>query len=49
MDKDLGMKELYEVVLKTTLPIEVNGRIFEAGETIARFDKIQLGSFNENK
>ena len=49
MDNELGMKELYEVVLKTTLPIEVNGRVFEAGETVARFDKIQLGSFTENK
>ena len=49
MNNELGMKELYEVILKTTLPIEVNGRIFEAGETVARFDKIQLGSFTENK
>ena len=49
VNNELGMKELYEVTLKTTLPIEVNGRIFETGETVARFDKIQLGSFTEDK
>lgn len=49
MDQELGMKELYEVTLKTTFPIEVNGRRIEAGETVARFDKISLGNFSENK
>ena len=49
MTNELGMKELYEVTLKTTFPIEVNGKKFDVGETVARFDKIQLGSFVENK
>jgi hypothetical protein len=49
MNNELGMKELYEVTLKTTYPIEVNGKKFDVGETVARFDKIQLGSFVENK
>ena len=49
MNNELGMKELYEVVLKTTFPIEVNGKNFDVGETVARFDKIQLCNFNENK
>ena len=49
MDAELGMKELYEVVLKTTLSIEANGRKFDAGEVVARFDKIQLANFSENK
>ena len=50
MDNNLlGSKELYEVSLKATYPIEINGVKFEKGETIARFDKIQLGSFNQIK
>ena len=49
MDNELGMKELYEVVLKATYPIEVSGRKIEVGETVARFDKIQLANFAEKK
>jgi hypothetical protein len=37
---DLGFKELYEVSLKATLPIEVGGKTIESGETVAFFDKI---------
>jgi hypothetical protein len=40
MENELSFKELYEVSLKTTLPIEVSGATIEAGETIALFDKI---------
>ena len=47
MNKDFSMKELYSVELKTTYPIEINGRFFESGETICFFDKIQLANFNE--
>lgn len=50
MDNNLfGSKELYEVSLKATYPIEINGVKFEKGETIARFDKIQLSGFNQIK
>lgn len=49
MNNELGMKELYEVVLKTTYPIEVGGKTIEVGETIARFDKIQIANFTEKK
>lgn len=44
-----NFKELYDVALKTTYPIEVNGRSIDIGETVAAFDKIQLGGFDENK
>ena len=47
MENNLGFKELYEVALKATYPIEMAGRIFEPGEVIARFDKIQLANFKE--
>ena len=47
MNTEFGLKELYDLTLKTTYPIEVEGRKFEAGEVIARFDKIQLANFRE--
>ena len=46
---DLGFKELYEVSLKTTYPIEIGNRKIEVGEIVARFDKIQIANFQENK
>lgn len=49
MENNFGLKELYEVSLKATYPIEVRGRIIEIGETVACFDKIQLADFVENK
>ena len=49
MNNELGFKELYEVSLKATYPIEVGGAKFEVGETIASFDKIQLANFQEVK
>ena len=42
-----GLKELEDVVIKSTYPIEIKKHIFEPGEVIARFDKIQLANFDE--
>ena len=47
MENEFGLKELYDLTLKVTYPIEVAGRIFEPGEVIARFDKIQIANFKE--
>ena len=47
MNTEFGLKELYDLTLKVTYPIEVEGRKFEAGEVIARFDKIQIANFRE--
>lgn len=47
MNNEFGLKELTDLTLKATYPIEMAGRIFEPGEVIARFDKIQLANFNE--
>ena len=47
MNNEFGLKELSDITLKATYPIEVEGRVFEAGEVIARFDKIQLANFRE--
>ena len=49
MEKGIGFKELYDVSLKATYPIEVGGRIIEVGETVAAFNKIQIANFEENK
>ena len=49
MENNIGFKELYEVSLKATYPIEMGDRIIEIGETIAVFDKIQIGNFEEKK
>ena len=47
MENEFGLKELYDLTLKATYSIEMAGRIFEPGEIIARFDKIQLANFKE--
>ena len=47
MEQEFGLKELTDLTLKATYPIEMAGRIFEPGEVIARFDKIQLANFRE--
>ena len=47
MENEFGLKELSDITLKATYPIEMEGRVFEAGEVIARFDKIQIANFRE--
>lgn len=49
MEQEIGFKELYDVALKATYPIEISGREIEQGETVALFDKIQLANFQEVK
>lgn len=44
-----SFKELYDVYLKLTYPVEINGKTLEAGETIAKFDKIQIAALNQEK
>ena len=48
MDESLGsFKSLEQVHLKATQKVEADGKIFEPGETIAYFDKIQVAGLNE--
>ena len=49
MDNEFGMQELYFVQLKSTYPIEIEGRQIAAGEVVAAFDKIQIANFQEIK
>lgn len=49
MELKSSFKELYDTSLKTTYPIEINGRQFEEGETIAFFDRITMANMTERK
>ena len=49
MEGEFSFKELYDVVLKATYSIEIDGFTFEPGEVIASFDKIALADFKEDK
>lgn len=49
MNEEISFKELYEVALKSTLPIEVGETQIAAGEIVALFDKIQIANFTEVK
>lgn len=46
---NFSFKELYDVSLKATYPIEVSGRKIEVGETVAIFDRIQIALIDEVK
>lgn len=43
----MNFKELYDVYLKLTYPVEIGGKVFEEGEIIATFDKIQIAGLNQ--
>lgn len=47
--EQFGLKELYDVSLKSTYPMKIGNRNIEIGEKIAVFDKIQIANFNEIK
>jgi len=40
MENEFSLKELYDVFLKTTYPIEIAGKQFAEGEVLCIFDKI---------
>lgn len=44
-----SFKELYDVYLKLTYPLEIGERNMDEGEVIAKFDKIQMAALQENK
>lgn len=44
-----GIKDLYDVTLKTTSNIEINGEPYEKNEPIISFDKIQIALLSEGK
>ena len=46
---EFGLKELYDVTIRATYPIEVNGRTIESGEIVGVFDRIQIANVQEIK
>ena len=46
---EYSFKELYDVVLKATYPIEIGKRKIQTGEVISSFDSIQIADLRENK
>lgn len=49
MEDYFGIKELYDVSLRCTYPVEINGREYLENESIIKFDKIQLAPLTEGK
>ena len=49
MENQFSMKELYDIKLKATYPMEINNKKYEIGEVITTFDNIQIANFNEIK
>lgn len=47
MNNEFSLKELYDVRIKATYPIEIGNYRFEEGETIAFFDELTLANFQE--
>ena len=47
MNTEFSFKELYDVSLKATYPIEIGNRSIEEGEVIAFFDKITIANMND--
>lgn len=47
MNNEFNLKELYEVRIKSTYPMEFNGRKIDVGETLAYFDSIQISNFQD--
>lgn len=47
--ENFSFKELYDVRLKLTSPLEINGISMKTGETIAKFDYISVAGLQQNK
>lgn len=47
-DQYFGMKQLYEVALKTTDKMKIGNRILEKGQPVTYFDNIQIASITES-
>lgn len=47
MDKDFGVKELYDVTFRLTYPDNILGTDYEEDEVILRFDRLDMAILNE--
>lgn len=46
---ELGIKELYEVSIRATQPIEIDGIKYDINETVISFDKAEIANLDETK
>ena len=46
---EFGIKELYDIAIKTTRPIQFCGRTYEEGEPLVFLERAQFGVVNENR
>lgn len=44
---EFSLKELYDVKIKATYPLTINGEQYSTGETLVEFDKLMIANFNE--
>lgn len=49
MDNFVGMKELYDISLRTNRPIEIGRRKFDINETILFFERAEIAQIQEDK
>lgn len=49
MEEYFGIKELYDVTIRATFPIDIKGKTYQENEPIIKFNKIQLAPLIENK
>lgn len=47
--EEFGVKELYDIAIKATKPIEFCGRTYEQGETLLFLERAQLAVLNQNR
>ena len=47
--EEFGLKELYDVTLRTTSELQIKDRTYSPGEVVALFDKIIISNFDENR
>jgi len=46
---EFGLKEFYDVTLRTLNEIHIKDRVYSPGEVVALFDKIIISNFDENR
>lgn len=49
MEQTGGMKEMYDVHLRTKQPLEIGNKKYDKNETILSFSKVEMASFSEHK
>ena len=47
MEQQYSFKELYNLTLKATSPMKIGNRLFEEGEIVTQFDRIQVAGLKD--